>query len=229
MSMTKTSINTFNQLRHIKPGNKVNVRHQRFSFNPLLSHHHDQLRISKRSVCSSFLDSSRSLRYLSNGKRGKSNNKSKMDFAICSSHQQGDLASFGSFMESWKGWILGGLVTVILPFLTHKWGPLLKWTKELEAAEERVEEMAEAIEKVAVEVEKVAEDVAENLPEGGRFKVAVTFVENAAKEVIKDADLVEEFIHKVEEVEKEVESIIIEEDVDAKSEEDAKEDNDEPN
>lgn len=57
--------------------------------------------------------------------------------------------------------------------------------------------MAEAVEKVAVGVEKVAEDIAENLPEGGRFKVAVTSVENAAKEVIKVADLVEDFIHKV--------------------------------
>lgn len=57
--------------------------------------------------------------------------------------------------------------------------------------------MTEMVERVAEGVDKVAEDVAEMLPEGGKLRGAVEFVEHVAELTAKDAHLVEGFIDKV--------------------------------
>lgn len=62
---------------------------------------------------------------------------------------------------------------------------------------EVAEEVTEMVEKVADGVEKVAEDVAEILPEGGKLRGAVEFVEHVAEVTSKDARLVEGLIDKV--------------------------------
>lgn len=71
------------------------------------------------------------------------------------------------------------------------------WTEEVEIVAETVEKVADTVEDVAEDVEKLAEDVAENLPEGSKLKNVVSFVENAAKETAKDAQLAEDFLDKV--------------------------------
>ncbi|XP_028052187.1 uncharacterized protein LOC114256706 isoform X2 [Camellia sinensis] len=121
------------------------------------------------------------------------------------SNRQRSLTDTNSKMKSW---ILGTLISIMLPFLRHKWGPLFNMTKQVEAAVETAERVTEVIEKVAEEVEELAEEVADGLPEGGKLRGAVEFVENAAKETAKVAHLAEELIDKVEEVEKEVESFM---------------------
>lgn len=85
---------------------------------------------------------------------------------------------------------------------------LLMLTKGVEAGAEMVEKMAESVESVAENVEKMAEDLAEKLPEGSQLKGVVDFVENVAKETEKDAQLAEDFMDKVEEVDQEVESML---------------------
>ncbi|XP_057974238.1 uncharacterized protein LOC131162099 [Malania oleifera] len=100
------------------------------------------------------------------------------------------------------------LLTIILPFLKHKWGPLLKLTREIETAAEATEHVTEMVEKVAEEVEKVTEEVVDELPEGGKLKKAVAFVENVAKETAKDAHLAQDIIEKVEETAKEMDSFL---------------------
>lgn len=57
--------------------------------------------------------------------------------------------------------------------------------------------VVDVIEKVAEEVEKVSDEVADQLPEGGKLKGAVCFVERLAKETAKDALQAEDLIHKV--------------------------------
>ncbi|KAK4740873.1 hypothetical protein SAY87_024461 [Trapa incisa] len=111
----------------------------------------------------------------------------------------------GASPGSWTWWILGVVVSVVLPFTKSKWGPLLKLKNEVEAIVEMAEEATEVVEKVAEGVEKVAEDVAELLPEGGKLRSTVEFVEHVAEVTAKDARMVEGFIEKVEELEKEVE------------------------
>lgn len=53
------------------------------------------------------------------------------------------------------------------------------------------------MEKAAEEVEKVAEDIADDLPEGGKLRKAVDFVEKLAERTANDAGVVDDFIDKV--------------------------------
>lgn len=53
------------------------------------------------------------------------------------------------------------------------------------------------MEKAAEEVEKVAEDIADDLPEGGKLRQAVDFVEKLAERTANDAGVVDDFIDKV--------------------------------
>ncbi|OWM79987.1 hypothetical protein CDL15_Pgr006291 [Punica granatum] len=98
---------------------------------------------------------------------------------------------------SWKLWILGVVISVVLPFWKSKWGPLLKLKNEVETVVKVAENVTDVVEKVAEGVEKVAEDVAEMLPEGGKLRNAVELVEHVAEETAKDAHLVEGLIDKV--------------------------------
>ncbi|GMH31381.1 hypothetical protein Nepgr_033224 [Nepenthes gracilis] len=107
-----------------------------------------------------------------------------------------------------KSWVVGMIITLLLPFLKCKWWSLLKLRNEVEVAVEVAEDVADVVEKVAEEAEKVAEEVADHSPEGGRLKEVATSVKNAAKEAIKDAQLAEAAIDKVEEVEKGLKSTI---------------------
>ncbi|KAL5779797.1 hypothetical protein ACOSQ2_010534 [Xanthoceras sorbifolium] len=110
--------------------------------------------------------------------------------------------------HSWKLWILGMLISAVLPFWRSKWGPFQRLKNQVDAALETAEHVAEILEDVAEEVEKVADEVADHLPQGGKLKEAVTFIENVAKETAKDSHRVDEFIEKVEQVENDVESLI---------------------
>ncbi|KAL0369299.1 UNVERIFIED_CONTAM: hypothetical protein Scaly_1148800 [Sesamum calycinum] len=106
-------------------------------------------------------------------------------------------------------WILGVVMSIVLPFLTHnKWGSLLKLKNEVDTAVETIEVIVDAVEKVAEEVEKAAEHIANDLPEGGTLKKAVDFVESVAEVTSKEAHLVGDFIDKVQEAEEKVEACV---------------------
>ncbi|EYU32464.1 hypothetical protein MIMGU_mgv1a022871mg [Erythranthe guttata] len=107
-----------------------------------------------------------------------------------------------------RNWAVGFAMTVVIPFFTHKWTSLLKLKNEVETAVEAVEGIVDAVEKVAEGVEKVAEDIAEDLPEGGRLRKAVDFIEHVAERANRDAHLVGDFIDKVQEVEDKVEDYV---------------------
>lgn len=67
--------------------------------------------------------------------------------------------------------------------------------------------VVDVVEKVAEEVVEIADDLGDQLAEGGKLKCAVDFVENVAIEIAKDANLAQDVLHKVEKVEKDVESL----------------------
>lgn len=96
-------------------------------------------------------------------------------------------------------WVVAAAIAIVIPFITRKWGPLIK--DKVDSALQRAEDVAEAVEKVAEGVEKVAEDIAENLPKGGKLREAVDFVEKIAERAAKDAGAVDDFIDKVQEQE----------------------------
>lgn len=119
-----------------------------------------------------------------------------------------DLASFslpnvpGLSDNPWIAGIAGLLVGV--PFLIQR---LLTLTREVDMAAETVEKIADAVEKVAEEVDEAAENIAESLPEGG-LKKFVNLVEDIAEETAKDAEKVEEWMDKVEEIDDKLEAFL---------------------
>ncbi|XP_020104875.1 uncharacterized protein LOC109721593 isoform X2 [Ananas comosus] len=107
--------------------------------------------------------------------------------------------------STWAKWAIGLITTILLPFGNKK---LLQIENEVEMVENVVENAAVVVEKVANMTEKVSSEVAERLPEDGKLKDAVVFVEHASKEVAEEAHLAQDIIHKVDELEEEVKTLL---------------------
>ncbi|MED6161285.1 hypothetical protein PIB30_118428 [Stylosanthes scabra] len=78
---------------------------------------------------------------------------------------------------------------------------------EAETVAEEVEAVASVVEKVATVAEKVSEDVAEMLPEDANLKKVAMLVEHASEQVAHDAQLAQQFIHKVEKVKNDLDDL----------------------
>ncbi|CAH9078418.1 unnamed protein product [Cuscuta europaea] len=115
----------------------------------------------------------------------------------------------GSFLDPdpIKGWLIGLLLSAVVPFFRHKFGSLMQIRNSIE----QVEEVVHGLEKVAEVVDKVAEEIGGTLPDGS-LKEAVAMVERAAEKADKSAENLGELIDKVEElgekVEERVESLV---------------------
>ncbi|CAA2989550.1 uncharacterized protein LOC111380830 [Olea europaea var. sylvestris] len=109
--------------------------------------------------------------------------------------------------NSIRNWILGMVVSIVLPFFTHKLGPLGLLKNRIENAVEQVEQIVEVVEKVAEKVDKIADDIMDDLPEG-QLKNIVNYVEDIAEKTAKNADSIGDLIDKVQEVEDQVESFV---------------------
>ncbi|XP_021808224.1 uncharacterized protein LOC110751959 [Prunus avium] len=133
--------------------------------------------------------------------------KIKMDVVVNGVEPGTPMPSDPSSGTSWKLWLVGILFSVAIPFWKNKWWPLLKFREQVETTLDSVEDVAEMVEKVAGQVEKVADDIADHLPQGDLQKAA-RFVENVAREAGKGASLADDLIEKVEDVDKELDSII---------------------
>ncbi|XP_047963174.1 uncharacterized protein LOC125207742 isoform X2 [Salvia hispanica] len=102
-------------------------------------------------------------------------------------------------------WAAGVAVAIVIPFISYKWGPLLK--SKVMAALQKAEDVAEAVEKVAHKVEKVAEDIADDIPKDTKLREVVDFVEKIAERAGNDAGAIDDFIDKVQEEEEKAETI----------------------
>ncbi|XXG40451.1 hypothetical protein AAC387_Pa01g1165 [Persea americana] len=106
---------------------------------------------------------------------------------------------------TWASWLLGTLISLILPIWKLKGGFLRKIGNTVEEVVETVEDVAEVVEDVAEAVEHISSDVADSLPGSGALKNAALWVENASKEVAEDAKQALDIIHKVDDLKEEVE------------------------
>ncbi|CAA0827878.1 Unknown protein [Striga hermonthica] len=106
-------------------------------------------------------------------------------------------------------WIIGVLISLMLPFFTNKWGPLWVVKNRIENAVQRVEDVVEAVEKVAGKIDEIAEDIADDLPQG-KLKDLVEMVENVAEKTAKTADSLDNVIDKAQEAEDRLEEIVAE-------------------
>ncbi|XP_074369842.1 uncharacterized protein LOC141711345 [Apium graveolens] len=113
----------------------------------------------------------------------------------------------GGLPKTWKGWLVGMVVTVVIPLMTNKWGTLSKWTKKIEDAVQKVEDIVEAVEDVAEKVEKIAEDIIEDLPDG-KLKTAIGLFEHAAEVIARDAKQIDNVIDKFQEEEDKLQAYI---------------------
>ncbi|KAK4784023.1 hypothetical protein SAY86_018391 [Trapa natans] len=107
---------------------------------------------------------------------------------------------------AWTRWMIGSLLTLLLPFLKVRWGSKLERIQgEAEIVVEEVEKVAEMVEKVATVAEKVSEEAAESIQdENSKLKEAAMWVEKASKEAAHDAQLTQDLIHKVEAIEQDM-------------------------
>ncbi|BFG41211.1 hypothetical protein CerSpe_274850 [Prunus speciosa] len=97
----------------------------------------------------------------------------------------------------WFKWMLGSILSLMLPFWAQNWGKLKRIEGRAEIVMEEVENVAEVVEKVANVAEKVSADVTE-LPDNTKLKETVLLVERASKVAAQDAQLTQDLIHKVE-------------------------------
>ncbi|KAJ6370288.1 hypothetical protein OIU76_028542 [Salix suchowensis] len=104
----------------------------------------------------------------------------------------------GSNFPTWAKWILGSILSIILPFWKRKREELKRLEGEAEIIVEEVGHVAEVVEKVAAVAEKVSEEVAEVLPENGKLKETALLIEQVSKAAAHDAKLTQDIIHKVD-------------------------------
>ncbi|GAB2267991.1 hypothetical protein Dimus_002968 [Dionaea muscipula] len=107
----------------------------------------------------------------------------------------------------WARWILVSIFSRVLKYWIPKWGTLLKIGGKTELVMQEVEKVVMVAEKVATVAEKVSADIAEQLPDDTKFKAAALVAEHVSEEAANDARILEQIIHKVDEVKQDVEDI----------------------
>ncbi|KAK1413050.1 hypothetical protein QVD17_34765 [Tagetes erecta] len=109
---------------------------------------------------------------------------------------------------SWKNWVMGILMTFVVPFFTTKGGPVKSLMQKVDQIMDTAEHITEVVEAVADKVDKVAEELGDELPEGSEIKKTLDFIENIAERLEKDAHTAGDFIDKVQEMEDKIQDIM---------------------
>ncbi|XP_051127321.1 uncharacterized protein LOC127248822 [Andrographis paniculata] len=111
----------------------------------------------------------------------------------------------GPFPSSWQTWMVGILMTM---FLGYKGGLLSKLKCKIDQAVQVVGNLARVVEEVGEEAEKIVEEVEEKLPGDSKLRQTLESFDNLAKHAVNDAKKAEEVVHKVKDVEEEIEETI---------------------
>ncbi|XP_011100026.1 uncharacterized protein LOC105178276 isoform X1 [Sesamum indicum] len=111
--------------------------------------------------------------------------------------------------SSWQKWLLGLLLTVILPALGYKGGLFLNLKSKIDKAIETVEHVTEVVEEVAEEAEKIVEEVEEKLPGDSQIKEALESLDDLAKKAVLEAKNAQDVVHKVKDAEQQMEETMI--------------------
>ncbi|KAJ9174918.1 hypothetical protein P3X46_013513 [Hevea brasiliensis] len=108
---------------------------------------------------------------------------------------------------SWAKWMLGSMLSLILPFWKEKWEKLKMIEGEAEIVGEEVESVAAVVQKAATMAENISAEVAEKLPENGKLKETAVLIERVSKATAHDAQLTRDFIHKVDKLKHDFEDL----------------------
>ncbi|XP_062177863.1 uncharacterized protein LOC133882674 [Alnus glutinosa] len=113
------------------------------------------------------------------------------------------------FFPWWAKWVWGSILTFSLPLMWKQdWGKLRRIEGEAEMVVEEVETVVEVVEKVASVAEKISAEVADKLPAKSKLKEAALFVEHVSEEAVRDAQLTEDFIHKVDALKEDLDALV---------------------
>ncbi|CAN0923149.1 hypothetical protein LINGRAHAP2_LOCUS33431 [Linum grandiflorum] len=136
-------------------------------------------------------------------------NKSKNLVVVHSNVGPGPTASDPSTPpgSNWRGWLVGVLMSFLLPLWRNQLWSLKKLEDKVEAVVETIEEVVETVEEVAEKVEEVAEEMGKSMPEG-KLKHMLEDIEEAADKAEKAAELAHQVLDKVQAAEDQVESLI---------------------
>ncbi|XP_065871571.1 uncharacterized protein [Euphorbia lathyris] len=109
--------------------------------------------------------------------------------------------------SAWAKWMLGSILSIILPFWSQKWLAVKKIEGEVEIGLEAAEKVAAAVEKVSTLAENASSQLAENLPDNAKIKQAAVLIQDLSKATAHDAHLTNNFIHKVDDLMHDVEDL----------------------
>ncbi|KVH98520.1 hypothetical protein Ccrd_023257 [Cynara cardunculus var. scolymus] len=107
-----------------------------------------------------------------------------------------------------KNWIIGILMTFIIPLVTTKGGPIKLLLQKVDQIVDTAEHITDIVEAVADKVDKVVEEIEDDLPEGSQIKKTLDYIESVAERVEKDAHIAGDFIDKVQEMQDKMEDMM---------------------
>ncbi|GJY19570.1 hypothetical protein Tco_0391061 [Tanacetum coccineum] len=108
---------------------------------------------------------------------------------------------------SLTNWIVGIVLTCVLPFITHKWGSLALLKNKVDTMMETTEHVMETIEAMANGADEIIDEITDNLPDS-KLKERMEAIDDMIEDLAKGAHIANEIIDKVEETEHKVESLI---------------------
>nr|XP_043637359.1 uncharacterized protein LOC122608328 [Erigeron canadensis] len=114
----------------------------------------------------------------------------------------------GSSSGSWKNWVIGILMTFIVPLVTTKGGPIKLLMQKVDHIVDTAEHITDVVEAVADKVDKVIEEIEDDLPEGSQIRKTLDYIENVAERVEKDAHTAGDFIDQVQEMQDKIEDMM---------------------
>nr|XP_043618315.1 uncharacterized protein LOC122590044 [Erigeron canadensis] len=117
----------------------------------------------------------------------------------------------GSPSGSMRNWIVGIVLTFVLPFFTHKLGPLQVLKNKVDTAVNSVEHIVEAIADVAEKVDDMIDNITDDLPENSKLRKTMESIDELVEGVAKAAHATDDIIDKLEEVEDKLEAMILDE------------------
>ncbi|GJT62246.1 PH, RCC1 and FYVE domains-containing protein 1-like protein isoform X1 [Tanacetum coccineum] len=164
------------------------------AFNPT-SRHASFLRRKDLESCNFYSSSARSLQY----------NLAQPKFVV-----RNNISPPGAPNPSGSltNWIVGIVLTCVLPFITRKWGSLALLKNKVDTMMETTEHVTETIEAIAKGADEIIDEITDGLPKNSKLKERMEAIDDMIEEVAKGAHIANEIIDKVEETEEKFESLI---------------------
>ncbi|GER30076.1 nuclear transport factor 2 family protein, partial [Striga asiatica] len=104
-------------------------------------------------------------------------------------------------------WLLGSILSMLLPLWNNKWDKLLKLEVKATKVVDEVEAVAEVVAEVAATADKALAEVAKQLPDNSKLKEAAQVMEHVSNVAAQEAKLVEDIIHKVGDLKQNLEDL----------------------